>query len=185
MSTSARTFAVTVVLLAAVSGCASTAPQHSGFIRNEPAMQEEKDTEGTVQRYVSPKLSSGAYKKVLVEPVQLYPEPQPSDKVDAATLRQVRDYMDQALRRELGKRVGLAVAVREGTGEKVKGGGQDKVTLQTVQPCRGRSAVGQRFPMRVAPKRFSCPAGWQRQYWRGALTWPPSLAAACQGQRGS
>ena len=28
----------------------------------------------------------------------------------------------------------LAVAVREGTGEKIKGGSQDKVTLQTVKP---------------------------------------------------
>lgn len=197
----ARSVALTAVLLA-VTGCASTGPQHSGFIQNEPVMQEEKDAEGTVHRYVSPRLSSGAYTKVLVEPVQLYPEPQPSEKVDAATLRQVRDHMDQAWRRELGKRVGLAsgpgpgvarvrtaltgvkaesaslkpyqylpvalvataaaeagglrskdvrlfvevevtdsvtgerlaVAVREGTGEKIKGGSHDKVTLQTVKP---------------------------------------------------
>lgn len=210
MSTSARTFAITVVLLAGVTGCASTGPQHSGFIRNEPAMQEQKDAEGTVRRYVSPALSTGAYKSVLVDPVQLYPAPQPSDKVDAATLKQIQGYLDQAWRRELGNRVGLAsgpgpgvarvrtaltgvkaesadlkpyqylpaalvataaaeaagmrskdvrlfvevevtdsvtgerlaVAVREGTGEKIKGGAQDKVTLQTVKPLIDQLAAG-------------------------------------------
>ena len=104
----ARSFALTAVLLAAVTGCASTGPQHSGFIKDEPVMQEQKDADGTVSRSVSPALSPGAYKAVLVDPVQLYPAPQPSEKVDAATLKQIQGYMDQAWRRELGKRVELA-----------------------------------------------------------------------------
>jgi hypothetical protein len=197
----ARSVVLTAVLLA-VTGCASTGPQHSGFIQNEPVMQEQKDAEGTVSRYVSPALSTGAFKAVLVDPVQFYPAPQPSEKVDAATLKQIQGYLDQAWRRELGTRIGLAsgpgpgvarvrtaltgvkaesadlkpyqylpaalvataaaeaaglrskdvrlfvevevtdsvtgerlaVAVREGSGEKIKGGAQDKVTLQTVRP---------------------------------------------------
>ena len=34
-------------------------------------------------------------------------------------------------------------------------------------------------------KRFLNAAGGDRQYCFGAVTWAPSLAAACQGQRGS
>lgn len=36
----------------------------------------------------------------------------------------------------------LAVAVREGTGEKIKGGAQDKVTRQTVKPVIDQLAAG-------------------------------------------
>jgi hypothetical protein len=197
-------------MLAGVTGCASTGQQHSGFIKNEPAMEEQRDAEGTVRRYVSPALASGAYQKVLVDPVELYPPPQPSERVDASTLKQIQGYMDQAWRRELGKRVELAgtpgpgvarvrtaltgvkaesadlapyqylpaalvataaaeaaglrskevrvfveveatdsltgerlaVAVREGTGEKIKIGSKDKVTLETVKPLIDQLAAG-------------------------------------------
>src|SRR5450432_2604585 len=40
-------------------------------------------------------------------------------------------------------------------------------------------------PNVVAPNSSFCVEGCERQYCGGAVTWPPSCAAACQPQRGS
>lgn len=89
-----------------VSGSAA-AEEYSGFIKDMPELEEQKGDDGVIARYVSPRLSSGEYTKVLLEPVQIFPEPEPSDKVDAATLKQAEQYLDESMRREVGKRVML------------------------------------------------------------------------------
>ena len=70
---------ITIVAIgAAVAGCATSSGEHSGFLKDYSQLAPAKDATGEpVMRYVSPKLTSGAYKKVLIDPVQFYPTPQP------------------------------------------------------------------------------------------------------------
>jgi len=80
----------------------------SGFLGDYSMLKATKDARGdTVMRYVNPKLRSGDYKAVLLDPTQFYPEPQPTEQVDAATLASIRQYVDTNLRNKLGKKVTL------------------------------------------------------------------------------
>lgn len=101
---------ITIVAIgAAVAGCATSSGEHSGFLKDYSQLAPAKDAMGEpVMRYVSPKLTSGAYKKVLIDPVQFYPTPQPSETVDQSTLTAIRNYVDKGLRERMGAKVPLA-----------------------------------------------------------------------------
>lgn len=90
-----------------VSGCAkkmTDGSQHSGFLQDYSQMKIEKDTSGVqVLRFVSPELKSQGYNKVLIEPIQYYPEPKETAEVTADTLDQIKAYIDEAMRREIGQ----------------------------------------------------------------------------------
>lgn len=104
-----RLIATSLACAASLAGCATnTPPQYSGFIKNVPPLAEEKDDAGITYRYTVPKLIS--YCQVLLDPVQLYPEPEPSEQIDMATLRGIRSYLDQALRTKIATRGDLAYA---------------------------------------------------------------------------
>lgn len=93
----------------AVSACATSDGERSGFLGDYSKLASEKDAMGEpVLRYVSPKLSPGTYKKALIDPVQFYPAPQPSESVDASTLTAIRDYIDKGLRERMGTKMPLA-----------------------------------------------------------------------------
>jgi hypothetical protein len=80
--------------------------KNSGFLKDYTLLQQQQDSAGApVQRYINPKLSAGSYKKIMIEPVIYYPEPQPSEKVDAATLEQVRNYLTDQLRQRIGSKI--------------------------------------------------------------------------------
>lgn len=80
--------------------------QYSGFLKDYSQLKEEKDADGQpVMRYLGPQLSSGAYGKVMIDRVEYYPAPRPDAQVDAATLDQIRDYFDQAMRRKISEKV--------------------------------------------------------------------------------
>jgi hypothetical protein len=105
--------AILILVFAVISmfvfGCAGTTPkqdQYSGYLKNYSQLQQEKDPKGdVVLRFISPRFSPQKYKKVIIEPVQYYPEPQPSEHVTADTLKQIKDYVDQALRFKVGKKL--------------------------------------------------------------------------------
>jgi len=56
----------------------------------------------TSYRWVGPKLNFANYKKILIEPVVLFPKPEPSEQVSQETLDQVTDYVTLKLVDKIG-----------------------------------------------------------------------------------
>ncbi len=109
------------ILLALAAGASLSAAvaadkgEYSGFLGDYSALKETKDASGDiVMRYANPKLKPGMYRKVILEPTQYYPAPAPTKQVSAATLDEIRNYVDKGLREMLGAK--LAPASEEGPG---------------------------------------------------------------------
>ena len=82
--------------------------QYSGFLKDYSQLKEEKDADGKpVMRYISKKLTSGGYHQVMIDRVDFYPAPRPDENVDSATLYQIRDYLDKALREKIGAKTAI------------------------------------------------------------------------------
>ena len=133
-----RSFSLFFILIIApilVSGCSTKRPdesQYSGFLQDYSQVKNEHDATGDkVLRFVCPKLKSKTYYKVLIEPIQYYPEPQESEKVSAETLAQIKAYSDEAMMREIGTITEIADKPGEGVARM-------RVALTAV----GASAVG-------------------------------------------
>lgn len=103
----------------AVTGCTSKLTQpdeYSGFLKDYSQLKEGKSPSGApVMRWVDPKLDINKYSKVYIEPSQLYPKPQPTERIPQSTLTGITTYYDQALKRELGKSLPLATSPGPGT----------------------------------------------------------------------
>ncbi len=88
-----------------LSGCASqtTQPQQfSGYLTDYSQLQPARSASGTpVLRWISPDFQAERYPSLYIEKPSFYPEPTPSEQVSAQTLEQVRDYLHQALMREM------------------------------------------------------------------------------------
>ena len=54
-------------------------------------------------RWISPSLSLANYKRVLIEPAVLYPEPEPTPQVSAETLRQIEEHLNKGVRKRVGE----------------------------------------------------------------------------------
>ncbi len=93
--------------LMALGGCSSTMvePEHySGFLPDYQRLKEEESASGAkVARWVDPSLNLSRYNSVYIEPSQFYPRPQPTDQISQNTLKDIAQYYDTALKRELGK----------------------------------------------------------------------------------
>lgn len=90
-------------------GCASyneDQGQYSGYLEDYSQMEKTKDTMGEeVLRFVSPQLNKQNYQKVLIEPVQYFPEPNPTDNVSAQTLNEIKNYIDQEFKKKVNEKV--------------------------------------------------------------------------------
>ncbi|MGH8487187.1 MAG: DUF3313 domain-containing protein [Pseudomonas sp.] len=110
-----------VLCLATVgmTGCTSkyVAPEeYSGFLKNYQALKEEKSpTGGAVMRWIKPGVNANQFTSIYVEPSQLYPKPQPTEKVPQKTLNGITTYYDQVLQTQFAKELPLA----SGPGPKV------------------------------------------------------------------
>jgi len=83
--------------------------ENSGFLADYSALSEVKDAAGDkVMRYVNPKFTSADYQAVIVDPVQYYPAPKPTEQVTASTLTEISNYVDKGLNEKLGSKVTLA-----------------------------------------------------------------------------
>jgi hypothetical protein len=80
------------------------AQQNSGFLGDAYSkLQDAQSPSGAkVKRWMAPGVTAGQYEAVLLEKTVLYPEPQGTDQLSAATLDEITAYLDEALRRELG-----------------------------------------------------------------------------------
>lgn len=76
---------------------------YSGFLGDGYSqMKPAKAASGEpVMRWVSPKLKRGVYDQIMMEPTVFYPDPEPSKKVPATTLKDVLNYFDGGLGRQL------------------------------------------------------------------------------------
>lgn len=101
----AITIAITTPLATQAADKAVEKEKYSGFLKDYSQLKEEKDADGKpVMRYLSPKLTSGAYSQIMIDRVDFYPAPRPDKNVDAATLQQISDYLDKALRQKIGEK---------------------------------------------------------------------------------
>jgi Protein of unknown function (DUF3313) len=82
---------------------AAVAQQNSGYLgENYSKLQDATSPSGhQAKRWLAPEMSSGKYDKVLLEKTVLFPEPDATDQVSGAVLKDVTAYLDEALRREL------------------------------------------------------------------------------------
>lgn len=101
----------TSLAMALLYGCASqtTEPEHfSGYLADYSQLRPATSATGTpVLRWVSPDFDAERYSTLYIDTPSFHPAPAPSDQVDEQTLEQIRDYLHQALKRELGARMQL------------------------------------------------------------------------------
>lgn len=95
-----------------LTGCASkyVEPEnYSGFLKDYKVLKEEKSPSGApVMRWIKPGIDVSQFNSVYVEPSQLYPQPQPSEKIPQSTLDGITRYYDQALKTQFSKALPLA-----------------------------------------------------------------------------
>jgi len=108
-----KSFAATVCLSSLLlSGCASKyveSDQYSGFLKDYSILKEEKSPSGApVMRWIKPGVNANAFRSVYIEPSQLYPQPQPTEKVPQSTLQGITQYYDQTLKSQFSKVLPLA-----------------------------------------------------------------------------
>ncbi|HEF4762448.1 TPA: DUF3313 domain-containing protein [Pseudomonas putida] len=108
-----KTLAVAVCLTTlAITGCASkyVAPEeYSGFLKTYQNLKEEKSPTGApVMRWIKPGVDADKFTSVYVERSQLYPQPQPTEKVPQKTLNGITTYYDQVLKTQFAKVLPLA-----------------------------------------------------------------------------
>lgn len=83
----------------------------SGFLGDYSQLEVRKDALGVERRlWVSPRLTRKAYHKILLEPVNYFPAPEPSEKVSMGVLDSIRHYIDGSVRKAMAGVVPLADA---------------------------------------------------------------------------
>ncbi|ANY87739.1 MULTISPECIES: DUF3313 domain-containing protein [Pseudomonas] len=110
-----KSLATTVCLSSLLlCGCASKyveSDQYSGFLKDYSILKEEKSPSGApVMRWVKPGVNANAFRSVYIEPSQLYPRPQPTEKVPQSTLQGITQYYDQTLKSQFSKVLPLATS---------------------------------------------------------------------------
>lgn len=104
-------FAAMLCAALLVIGCAQKAAeqgQYSGFLKDYSKIEKTKDLMGEpVLRYISPRLTQENYTKILIEPIQYYPQPNPTENVSAQTLEDIRNYVEKMFRLKVGEKVSV------------------------------------------------------------------------------
>lgn len=117
MKKTIRLVSATALLLATLLPVSAYAeePEYSGFLGDYSKLAEEKDAAGeAVLRYINPALKPGDYNSVIIDAVQFYPAPKPTEQVSERTLNDIRNYMDNGLREKMGGK--LTIATEPGPG---------------------------------------------------------------------
>jgi hypothetical protein len=102
--------AVTGLLFSALvlGGCASkvTQPeQYSGFLSSYSRLQEATSPTGQpVMRWIAPGVKLDNYQHMLVDSIDFYPAPHPSEQISAPALQELQAYTSQQVTRAFGKR---------------------------------------------------------------------------------
>ena len=101
-----------------LAGCSSSTVQpdeYSGFLKDYSVLKEDKSPSGApVMRWIKPGVDAKRYTSVYIEPSQLYPKPQPTDKVPQSTLQGITQYYDQTLKNHFSQVLPLATSPGKG-----------------------------------------------------------------------
>jgi hypothetical protein len=91
-----------------LGGCTSKVTekaQYSGFLSNYNNLQQVTTTSGeTAMRWVSPSWNPDAYNTVAFNKLELYPAPQPNERVNQQTLDEIQNYMSSKAKTILGQK---------------------------------------------------------------------------------
>lgn len=83
-----------------LSGCVSKVTdekQFSGFLKNYDGLHQVTSPSGaTVLRWVAKGFEPASFSTIVFEPLELYPAPKPSERVDLKTLQQLQVYTTQS-----------------------------------------------------------------------------------------
>jgi hypothetical protein len=94
-----------------VTGCSTTYDgPRSGFLPDSDYSKLEKGSApggGKRYAYISDQFKPFNYNALIIEHLQFYPEPQPTDAVSMDTLNQIRSYIDDSVRTKFGQKVRL------------------------------------------------------------------------------
>ena len=93
---------------ALVVGCSSapTKKDYSGYLGDYSDLKEAKTAGGVeVMRYVSPKLTPANYHAVIVQKVQFYPKPEPTDQLSQQTIDEIGNYLNTSVREKIAEKV--------------------------------------------------------------------------------
>ena len=106
---STRTLFVGVALASLVlGGCTSKITQkeqYSGFLPDYNSLQEvTTPSGGKAMRWVSPSWNANAYTTVVFKQLELYPAPQPNERVNRQTLDQLQAYMSDNAKNVLSQK---------------------------------------------------------------------------------
>jgi hypothetical protein len=126
-----------------------------GFIGDYSKFEKVETNDGLKSfRYASDKIKSGVYHKVIIEPVEFYPEEVPSAQVTSALLRQTKAHIDEKFAGAIAQSFDVVESPQEGaftltpriTALKTTSG---DIALREVIPigavvALGRAAAGQR-----------------------------------------
>ncbi|CAB3687057.1 DUF3313 domain-containing protein [Achromobacter aegrifaciens] len=91
------------------TGC-STAPKttESGFLSDYSLLHQMPAPDGGTRLvYLNPDFNASRYTAVWLDPIEYYPEPQPSADVSMETLTEIRVAVNETLRRKVGEQVRL------------------------------------------------------------------------------
>ena len=106
-STISRLFFVTVTT-ALVAGCASNAPtkqDYSGYLGSYQDLKEVEGPNGEkFLRYANPMFTPVNYDAVMVEKVEFYPRPEPTEQLSQETIDQIGNYLTDTLRQKIGEK---------------------------------------------------------------------------------
>jgi hypothetical protein len=98
----------TSLLLAGAGTAFADEEKYSGFISDYSGVEKVKGPLGEdIHRMVSPRLTPDNYHALIVEKVQFYPEPKPTEKVSQETLNEIVDYINDQLKVSLANKVEL------------------------------------------------------------------------------
>ncbi|MBU9816402.1 DUF3313 domain-containing protein [Rahnella sp. C60] len=94
-----------------LAGCTSHITQtekYSGFLGDYSGLKEVKTASGNpVLRWIDPAFKKANYSYIKYEPIKFYPEPQPTEQIDKATLQGVLDYANSRMKPALAERMPL------------------------------------------------------------------------------
>jgi Protein of unknown function (DUF3313) len=107
-TTISRLFMVAVTT-ALVVGCAGNAPtkqDYSGYLGNYQDLKEVEGPDGEkFLRYANPIFTPANYHAVMIEKVEFYPRPVPTEQLSQETIDQIGSYLTNALHQKIGEKV--------------------------------------------------------------------------------
>jgi hypothetical protein len=85
------------------------APVYSGFLGADSVYAQLTDVKlpdgAKSKRWIGPDLSAANYTAVVIDPVTLYPKPEPGPQVDSDTLDQISSYLNDQLRDKVAAKI--------------------------------------------------------------------------------